>query len=197
MAGFEQVSASIRDTSVNGFEGFNINVAAPFMFKNYLVGFRYALGNLKRAPESLFASHTFATPADGTARVYADYHVEGKLGAVEAVWESEKHGLQVSASADSASYLKRVAATKTHSLRANRLTLSAAYDVLKKAASGRASVGAEGTVVDLQYDTLDKAPVLSVTHALDENNEISPSIDLRSGDMSYTYKRSWTGGSLL
>lgn len=69
-----QVSASVKETSVNGLEGLNINVAAPFKFQDYVVGFKYALGNIKRAPESLFAKRSFDT-SEGQFTVDSDYTI--------------------------------------------------------------------------------------------------------------------------
>lgn len=48
----------------------------------------------------------------------------------------------------------------------------------------------------MKYDSEDKDPVLSVTRALDSKNEVSPSVSLKSGDVSYGYTRKWEGGSL-
>lgn len=55
-------------------EGLNINVAAPFKFQDYVVGFKYALGNIKRAPESLFAKRSFDT-SEGQFTVDSDYTI--------------------------------------------------------------------------------------------------------------------------
>lgn len=83
----QSISASIKDTTVNGVEGLNINWVAPFKFDDYVVGFRYALGNLKKAPESLFAKRTYDTPIiEGAATVDVDYNLDSKVFAVESKW---------------------------------------------------------------------------------------------------------------
>lgn len=83
----QSISASIKDTTVNGVEGLNINWEAPFKFDDYVVGFRYALGNLKKAPESLFAKRTYDTPiVEGAATVDVDYNLDSKVFAVESKW---------------------------------------------------------------------------------------------------------------
>jgi hypothetical protein len=115
---------------------------------------------------------------------------------VAAKWKSDKLGLTVGAIGGTKDRVKEVSVIKTLPLNNNKLSLGAAYDVLKKSFNGRASLSAESTTVDLEYDSVDKSPVLSVSRALDDSNEVSPSIDLCSGDMSYSYKRKWAGGSL-
>ena len=51
------------------------------------MGFRYALGNLKKAPESLFAKRTYDTPiVEGAATVDVDYNLDSKVFAVDSKW---------------------------------------------------------------------------------------------------------------
>ena len=87
----QSISASVKDTSVNGLEGLNINWEAPFKLDDYVVGFRYALGNIKKAPESLFAKRSYDTPVvEGSATVDVDYNLDSKVFAVESRWVSKK-----------------------------------------------------------------------------------------------------------
>eukprot|EP01039_Chlorochromonas_danica_P008043 gene8043-8873_t len=191
-----KVSASIKDTTVSGLEGFNVNVAAPFKFQDYVLGFRYALGNLKRSPESLFARRKFETPAEGLATVDAEYVLDDKVLDVAAKWESDKYGVKVGAEGNTKDRIKKLKLEKSVTVNSNKLSLKGIYNAVKKTFSGTASLEADRTTVDLEYDSVDKSPILSVTRALDDFNEITPSIDLRSGDTSYAYKRKWEGGSL-
>ena len=76
---------------MNGLEGLNINWEAPFKLDDYVVGFRYALGNIKKAPESLFAKRSYDTPVvEGSATVDVDYNLDSKVFAVESRWISKK-----------------------------------------------------------------------------------------------------------
>jgi hypothetical protein len=191
-----KVSASIKDTNVNGIEGFNFNVVAPFKFQEYVVGFRYALGNIKKAPESLFARRSFDTLGEGSATVEADYNLGDNTLNVDATWKSDSLGLSVGVNGDSKKNVKAVSVSKNVPVNDNKVTLTGVYDVLKKKVLGHVSVDAPQTVVDLKFDSEEQDPVLSVSRAIDDNNEIIPSIALRSGAMSYGYKRNWEGGSL-
>jgi len=94
------VSAAIKNRIVQGVEDLDFKFAVPFHIKDYLVGFRYTLGNLKKAPESLFAKKSFDTPADGLATVEADYNIASNNLNVGAKWVSEKLGLTVGAVGD-------------------------------------------------------------------------------------------------
>lgn len=172
-------------------------MVAPFKFQDYVVGFRYALGNLKKAPESLFAQRAFDTPAEGVATINADYDLTESSLNVAAKWKSDSLGLTVEADGDTKRRFKTVALSKSLSVKDNKLTIAAAYDILKKKVIGSALVDADATKVQVKYDSETKDPVLSVSRALDEKNEISPSINLRTGETAYGYKRKWHGGSLL
>jgi hypothetical protein len=178
-------------------EGLNFNVVAPFKFQDYVFGFRYALGNLKKLPESLFASKTFDTIGDGQVTVDADFAVDGNILSVDTLWKSDKYGVAVSASGDNLLKLKDVALTKHFPLNDKKITISAAYDVIKKNVASKARLSIPKTIVDFSVDSAHQDPVLAVTRAVDDNNDVIPSIALRSGAMSYGYRRKWSGGSLL
>jgi hypothetical protein len=194
---FSQLTASIKDTQVTGVEGFNFNLVAPFKFQDYIVGFRYALGNFRKAPESLFLKRTFHTPGDGLATVNADYDLGDNSLNIGARWDSELYGVNIEAEGDTKRRLKNVGLCKSLFVKDNKLTVAGAYDILKKKASGKALLDADGTKVQVSYDSDEKDPLLVVTRALDERNDISPSIKLRSGEISYGYRRKWNGGSLF
>jgi len=45
---YKTVSAAVKDTTFNGVGGLNIELSAPFKFKDYIVGFNYnVVGNNK------------------------------------------------------------------------------------------------------------------------------------------------------
>lgn len=113
----KSISASVKDTTVNGVEGLNINWEAPFKFDDYVVGFRYALGNLKKAPESLFAKRSYDTPVvEGSATVDVDYNLDSKVFAVESKWVSKKDGFELNAKGDSKDKLISVGASTSQTI---------------------------------------------------------------------------------
>lgn len=191
-----KVSASIKDTTVNGVEGLNVNIAAPFKFQDYVVGFKYALGDLKRAPESLFAKRSFETAGEGKITVDTDYNLSDNVLSVATKWCSDSLGLSLGADGNTKNRVTNVDITKVTNVKDNKLSINAAYDLLNKKLSSSATLNVDSTTVDVAYDNLNKDPVLSVTRSIDDHNEISPSISLKKGDISYGYTRKWNGGSL-
>lgn len=191
-----KVSASVKDTVVNGVEGLNVNIAAPFKFNDYVIGFKYALGDLKRAPEALFGRRSFNTAGDGSVTIGAEYNLGDQNLGVNAQWDSDSLGVTLTADADSKDRLKSVGITKTTTVSDNKLTLGGVYDTLKKKFSSSAHFEVDNTAINMQYDSDERDPVMTVTRSLDSRNEISPSVSLKNGDVTYGYTRKWDGGSL-
>lgn len=191
------MSATIKDTVVDGIEGLNVNLEAPFRVQDYIVGFRYALGNLNKLPETLFARKTFDTPMDGKLSVSADYSIPDNAARVSSAWFSDSLGLTVGVAGNTVDKLTRVEAQKDLLIGSNRVSAKAAYDVCKSVFAGAVSVDVENTNVLLtcSSDTVD--PVLSVSRAIDAQNTIIPSIAMKTGKLAYAWKRNWLGGSLL
>jgi len=190
------ITASVKDTNVKGADGLNLEWCAPFKFKDYVVGFKYKLGDtLKNAPETLFAKKSLSTGADGTASIEANYNVADKTLSAIGKWASDKVGLAISAEANTSDKLTKVKAVSTQTVSGNKVTVGAEYDVLDKKASVSTKLAVEDTVVGISYDNEDKDPVLSVSHQLDAKNLFAPSVSLKNGAMKYGWTRKWSGGS--
>jgi len=190
------ISASVKDTAVDGLEGFNLNWSAPFKFQEYIVGFKYNLCNLKKAPEEFFAKRSIDTGLDGRATVDATYNLASKTTAVAAKWVSDKLGFTFTAEGDTVDHLKEVGVETTQDVKGNKLNLHGNYDLTKKKISGSAKLFVDDSSLKLAFDNVDRDPVLSVSHKLDAKNTIEPSVSLKSGSMKYGWTRHWTGGSL-
>lgn len=182
---------------VNGIEGLNINIEAPFNVQDYIVGFKYALGNLRRMPESLFARKDFVTPGDGRLSVRADYLVEENKARIATSWQSDSLGLEVGVSGDSKDLLTQVHVEKGALLAGNPLRAYGAYDLTRKVFAGTASYTMDKTSVTVSGDSVNLDPVISVTRPLDAQNDIMPSISLKTGKMAYAWRRRWAGGALV
>jgi len=191
-----KVSASVKDTSVSGLEGFNINLAAPFKINDYIVGFQYKLGNLNKAPETLFAKKSFDTGGEGSATVEAEFDLNGNSLNVATEWTSSKLGLTLNAEADTEDRLKVVGVSKDVDLDGNKVTLTGKYNLLKKAFFGSAKANVDKGNAKISYDTDKKDPLLEVSYDVDSSNSIAPELSLKSGSIAYGWNRKWSGGSL-
>eukprot|EP01034_Spumella_vulgaris_P027776 gene27776-34544_t len=69
------------------------------------------------------------------------------------------------------------------------------YNVLKNKVLSTVGVSNDQTNVEVSADSVNLDPILSVTHAIDQNHVISPSISLRTGKQNYFFSRKWLGGS--
>jgi hypothetical protein len=190
----KSITASVKDTAVNGVEGLNIKWSAPFKFQDYVVGFRTTLGDLRRAPEELFAKRSFNTGGDSTATVDADYNIESKRLNLNAKWSNEK--IDLGAEGNSEDKLTSLSASTNTQLNGNNLNVGAVYDMMKRRITGSSELEVDDTKVSLEYDNDAKNPVLSVSHKLDDRNTVEPTISLKSGDMTYGWTRKINGGEL-
>jgi len=192
----QSFSAAVKDTSVNGLEGLNIKWSVPFKIQDYTVGFKYSLADLKKVPDSLFAKRSFETTADGVANVETDYNVAEKTLAVAANWASDKLGLSFGANGNSKDRVTEVSASTSHSIRGNRVTLKGTWDRLKSQFDVNTRAVVDDITAEVDYNTADKNPVLSVSYQFDSNNVVTPAVSLKDGEMSYRWNRKINGGAL-
>lgn len=190
----KSISASVKDTTVNGVDGLNLKWTAPFKFQDYVVGFRTTLGDLRRAPDELFARRSFSLGQDGTATVDADYTISEKRLNVNSKWSNDK--LELTAEGNSDDKLTEIGALTHQTFHGNPWDISAVYDLIKKRVSGSTEIQVDDTTVGIEYDNADRNPVLSVSHKLDDKNTVEPTIALKSGDMTYGWVRNINGGKL-
>ena len=176
-------------------QGLNVKWTAPFKFQDYVVGFKTTLGDLKRAPEELFAKRSFSTGADGTATIDAEYSIDSKTLNVNGKWVN-KNGLELRAAGNTKDHLTEVAAETSTNVNGNKLNLGAVYDLIQKKLSTRTRMQVEDTQVEIAYDNADRDPVLHVNHRVDDHNSVNPSISLKSGAMTYGWNRKINGGTL-
>jgi len=191
------VAAAVKDTTFNGVGGLNIEVSAPFKFKEYIVGFNYnVVGNLQNAPKSFFAKKSFSTGGEGEATVEAEYNVAAKTIKLATKWASEKLGFSVNVAGDSDDKVTTVGASTTQTVGGNKLLVTADYDVQEKKLSGSSKLTVDDTDVSIAYDNVDKEPILAISHKLNSQNTLEPSVSLKDGSMKYGWLRKWSGGSV-
>tara|TARA_B110000090_G_scaffold197541_1_gene235591 strand:+ start:211 stop:864 length:654 start_codon:yes stop_codon:yes gene_type:complete len=144
----------------------------------------------------LIITSSISTPSTnyntGTATVDADYNIDSKVANFNAKWGKE--GLEIACAGNSVDKITEVSASTEQELNGNKWNIGAAYNMLKKTVSGSTDLTVDDTTVTLTYDTCDKDPVLNVDHKLDDNNSVSPTMSLKSGDMSYGWTRKINGG---
>jgi len=191
----QTLSASVKDTSVDGLEGLNIKWTVPFKVQDYTVGFKYSLADLKKVPDSLFAKKSFDA-GSGQACVNADYNIADKKLGVCANWSSEKDGLSFGVSGNSNDRVTEVRACTTQTIGGNKWNIKGTWDRVKNTIGLNTKTTVEDITAEIDYDTTDKNPVLSVAYKLDANNVFTPAVSLKDGEMSYRWNRKINGGSV-
>jgi len=192
----QSISASVKDTSVNGIEGLNIKWNVPFKVQDYTVGFKYSLADLKKVPDTLFAKRSFSTSGDGVATVDADYSITDKTLGVSTTWKSDKHGLELGAEGNSKDRVTQISAATTQNLGGNKVNIHGTWDRIKNTFGVKTKTSVDDITAEVDYDTGDKNPVLSVSYKLDANNVVTPAVSLKDGEISYGWNRKINGGSI-
>jgi hypothetical protein len=189
------VSASVASQDID-YEGLNLRLEYPYKIQDAVVGFRYALGNFRTAPESLFARKSFDV-ADSNVQVDADFTVKDNVLNVAAKWVANKVGVTFTANADTRDRLKSVGLSKDFEVQGgSNLNLGGKYCLLNKKFSTTAALTSGTTKVDVDVDSVDRAPGFKITKDIDDNHSVSPSINLKTGKMAVGVTRKWNGGSV-
>jgi len=90
-----------------------------------------------------------------------------------------------------------VSAAKTEKVRDHNLKVRAVYDLIKEKLTGSARVSFDDTTeVELDYDNGSHDAVLHIDHRVDDKNTVSPTVNLKNGDISYGWTRKINGGSV-
>jgi hypothetical protein len=189
--------AEVKDTETGGLEGLNLKLSAPFKFMDYVVGVKASIGDFhKLSPDTLFVKRSFDA-ADGKLKVEADYDMKSKDVDVKTEWSNDR--VTLNADGNTQNFLTTIAAKTHHNFegasRNLKATVSGAYDLLSKKVSTVTRLDVDNAAAELQYDTEKEDPVLKVTYNYNKHT-LSPKISLKSGDVTYGYKRTNANGAL-
>ena len=183
--GTQDLSASVKNVGVDGVEGLNLKWEAPFKFDEWVVGFKLALSDLRRAPETLFVKRTYDTPiVDGAATVDCSYNVASKVLSTDCTWVSKTSDLEVSLSGNTEDRLTKVGVAGSVRIAGEKLALEATQDLKHSKYTGSARVAHGDTSITVSYDSEENDPLLKVNHKLDNLNSVTPKISLKSGAAS-------------
>lgn len=193
-----RISASVRDTSIEGLDSLNLNVVVPFRVQNYVIGFKSALTDLKKAPDSFFAKKTFHTGIDDAKLALdVEYDIGSHNAGLTAHLSSNNLGASMLIDADTSNRLKHVNVRKHHEVNNVGMSLMAGYNVLKKQFSVISSLSHRSTSMAIKYDTESQDPLLAVTQSFDGwNTDVTPSVAFKSKLFGCAITRRWNGGSL-
>jgi hypothetical protein len=194
-----KLSASIKDTSISSFNSLNLNVVVPFKVRDYVVGFRTVLGNLRKAPDALFLRKTFDTGLeDVKLTVDADYCLKDHDVGIAAKLSSKKYAAALMLDGDIANRVKHIEVRKQAEVggAGSKLSLLGGYHVLKKKFSFVGCVSHGSMSAAVKYDTDTEDPLVAVTQVLERFHlDVTPSLQVKSGLFGCAVTHRWLGGS--
>lgn len=151
----------------------------------------FRLGRNRGLPTSVWCSTTQDVGDELTAHVRADMDVESKNAVIDCRLNKGRDSVAIDFdTADSTVGPVRI--TKHLDLDGRKVILQPTVDVQGK--TGEVVVAAEldgdTTSAELTYNHAEESAVLEVCHRLDDDNVISPKVDLKTGDIAVRLNRS-------
>jgi len=197
LSGNTKVSSKLNDIVFDGIEGLNINIIAPFKINNYIIGFKYALTNVQKLPEVIFAKTTL-NMIGGETIFETDYDFNNKIFNILSKWVNKKDGLSLTLKGDNRNYLPitEFGGSKEFMYDNKKINIDLIYNLPKKMWKGFSSIDFNNVKLEIDYNSFSKESILSVKKDLDNNNEIIPSISLLTGEINYIWLRKWNNGKL-
>jgi hypothetical protein len=89
-----------------------------------------------------------------------------------------------------------VGASSTLDLAGNSVDFKAVYDVATKKVTADVGTKVDDLTVGVNFNTEDQEAVLTLSKPLDASNDISPSVNVNTGEVKVGWLRKWEGGSL-
>jgi hypothetical protein len=195
---------NVKDTAVSSIEAANLQGEIETQVTDQLAaGGSYEQTSAKFAPKSLFTRWT--SKGGDPLEVTATYNVASNSAEVDV--EYEKSGTTLEASLDSArrGFVSAASLTRTMNVEGRDVTVTPSYDFATKLASLKTVLGlSSDTDVELNLESADLSSLrddiagsLTVSHAIDAQNSIKPTFNIKSGDVDYEYTRKLDGDAEL
>ena len=186
---------SVKDTAVSSIEALNFGGTVETQLRDQLVvGTKYEQTASKFKPRALFA--TWTAKVGNPLKVLATYNLAANSAEVETEYEIQ--GLKIEAEIDTARprWMKRISLSKGCSAKGRDVEFTPSYNFETSIAAlkSRLSLNAD-TDVELHLttdDLMDKDSLdatLTLDHAINDKNSISPIFSLNTGAVKYEYKR--------
>eukprot|EP01084_Bolivina_argentea_P306926 530450_1 len=196
-------SVEIKDPSSLGSSGVGaLNLKGSYqreLLDSVTAGVEYSYNEDRSKPSSVWIATSADLDDDAKFRAKAQYHIASKTALLGA--ELEKDGESVGIDFDtSTNEPGPLRLTKIIDFSGRSVRVSPEIDL--KARTGRLVVNADiddekKTVAELIVDHQDESASLEVGHQLDDQNRISPKINLKNGDIAVRLDRNIEDGGAL
>lgn len=190
-----KITAEVNDPTSSD-QDFDAKIDIPMKVQDFVVGVGLRLGELKKNPESLFIKRTFDDVLDGKLSFDTNFNPAKNLLKVIGKWASEPLGATIGAEYNTEDNLKNMEVSKSFKFDDKEYFLSGKYDFLKEELVGLIDMKIDSGSIAVKCSSIDQDPEISVTYALDADNEITPSISMKKTDVACSYMHKWAGGSL-
>lgn len=198
-----KVTTNLNDIILDGLEGLNIKIIAPFKFNNNIFGFKYTLSNIQKIPDIIFAK-TIRNNCiyEGDIILESDYHIKNKIFNIQSIWQNKKEKLSLllkgNNNINNQLPITEVGISKEFNYNNKDILINLMYNIPQKLFKGFSHIDLNNNNIQLEinYNSLTKESILSIIKNLDKSNDIIPSISLLTGNINYIWLRKWNNGLL-
>jgi hypothetical protein len=187
------IAASVDADGFSGLEGFNLNLNAPFKIADATVGIRGKINDIRDIkPDSIYVKKSL-----DDVDLDLDYGMDSKVISGEATWTNGD--LSASAAGNSRDFLTKIGGSVKKNFeegsRSVQTKFSAAYEMLTGKTSVTGAIAMDDAAARVAYDTESEEPVVGLSYKINRNS-LQPTINLKSGDVSYGVSRELDNGSI-
>ena len=170
----QSLSASIKDTAIDGIEGLNFNFDLPFKIDDNLgstlLGFRHKFGeSLKRGPSALYLKRTFNIGDENAIVIDTQYESKPNVFSIGTKWVSDGFkvalGIDVNTKRFPWGLIPSADFTSKQNVDGWKLNSAAGFNAEKLSVSLSQEVGYGTTAVKIDYDTEKHNPVVRIITA--------------------------------
>jgi len=197
-----KVTTNLNDIILNGLEGLNIKIIAPFKFENNIFGFKYTLKDAQKIPDIIFAKTTRNNCFyEGDVIIESDYHIKNKIFNIQSLWQNKKEKLSLLMKGNNNINqlpITEIGISKELKYNNKDILINLIYNIPQKIFKGFSHIDLNNNNIQLEidYNSYTKESILSIIKNLDKSNDIIPSISLLTGNINYIWLRKWNNGLL-
>lgn len=191
-----KLTASFKETSFHGLDDLNINFIKSFQLSGFTLGFKKNIKNMNdilKSPDTLFYKKV-TNFFSNNLHIDGDLDVANNILKVSTKLVNHPKKILLNFSGSSKNKLTDIEFRKDFT----KLSLNLFYNLPKKLLSTSTSykVDTWNAIINLDYDTSNKDPIISVVKHVDDANELIPSMSFKTKLVTYAWKHKWNGSSL-
>lgn len=190
----------LRDLALKAFKKVTkktLRDSVELKFGDHIIGVRNVLNNLIDGRQdlsslrSLFIKSSYETPFkyEGEVSVILGYEPVSNILSIDSEWINKKESFLLNFSWNNKNRITELGASFLANIREMEYVISSKFKPFENKVESKLRISGDVSAMQLDYDDIEKDPILRVLYKNDDYNLIEPSMSLKTGVMTYTYTR--------